>query len=95
MRYSVKHLHSHGKKYADFIGGWPSWVQNLEKGNVATQLMAGIALSCVAAGAFSAFTNLFNNLPKTMTPENEAKHLAWMKYNNVNPIFGISAPHNK
>lgn len=93
MRFSVHHLHV--KKYADFVSGWPTWVQNLEKGNGVTQIIAGVTISLAAATGMSMFTSLFNNLPKTMTPENEAKHLAWMKYNNVNPIFGVSAPQNR
>ena len=46
-----------------------------------------LALSAVLSGIL--FST--NTLPATVTPENEAKHLAWMKFNNVNPIFGVSS----
>ena len=77
------------KGYAPYsIKGFPRWVQALETGPRGKFLFLGIVGTCVAAQVCLFATTVGLTLPETMTPENEAKHVAWMKFNNVNPIFG-------
>ena len=82
----------HGKTYC--YKGFPHWVQNLEKGSHSKQLVFGVTAVLAFSWAVSQLALTTNNLPPTMTPEIEAKHIAWMKFNNVNPIFGVSRHNN-
>lgn len=78
-------------RYAPYsYKGFPKWVQALETGPKGKLIFLGVASACVIAQIGLSATIATSNLPATMTPENEAKHVAWMKFNNVNPIFGMS-----
>lgn len=70
------------------VAGFPQWVQKLEKGPHGKYLLIGIGISLVVTQIISSAYLSAHTYPKTMTPENEAKHIAWMKFNNVNPVFG-------
>ena len=90
MTFAVNNLHP-GRKYANYIGGFPTWVQKLEHGPQAKKLTIGVVGALALSAVLSGILFSTNTLPATVTPENEAKHLAWMKFNNVNPIFGVSS----
>ncbi len=68
--------------------GFPAWVQNLDKAPRVKMLLLGVGTSLVISQILSTWYASTVTLPATITPENEAKHVAWMKFNNINPIFG-------
>ena len=78
----------HGKAYS--YKGFPKWLQSLEKGNHNKNVFLGVTATFAVSYVISQLMLCTNTLPETMTADNEAKHVAWMKFNNVNPIFGVS-----
>ena len=78
----------HGKPYS--YKGFPRWVQNIEKVSHGKGLFIGCVGALGVSWVISVLLMSFNHLPPTMTADNEAKHVAWMKFNNVNPVFGVS-----
>jgi len=65
----------------------PAWVTKIAK-MPRTQVIAGFTLffSCLA------YIPLLNEkLPYTLSPEYQAANRAYMRYHNMNPIWGISS----
>mmetsp|Transcript_23389 Transcript_23389/g.48552 ORF Transcript_23389/g.48552 Transcript_23389/m.48552 type:complete len:113 (+) Transcript_23389:459-797(+) len=75
--------------YGQDGGTTPLWLEKLNKMPSWQPIVAGCTLMLV--GAYVPIVVLQKDLPFTLSPEYEAATRAYMRYHNMNPIWGISS----